>query len=70
MHLAHEYAQGGEMTDKDQNKKGTDARPVYEPPRALSLSDMHTGTGGISVCVGGSNPLDCLTGGGGGWGGR
>ena len=51
------------MSEKEQKKATTDPRPEYEPPRALSLSDMHTGTGGqILPCSVGSSALDCSVG--------
>ena len=51
------------MTDKDQNQEAIDPRPEYEPPRALRLSDMHTGTGGIVDCQPtGSGAGTCFTG--------
>lgn len=52
------------MTDKEQMQAATDPRPEYEPPRALRLSDMHTGTGGIMGCIptGSSDSEGCLNG--------
>ncbi len=44
------------MTDKDQSQAKADPRPEYEPPRAVRLSDMHKGTGGIIDCMVGSSP--------------
>ena len=49
------------MTDKQQNQP-RDARPTYEPPRALRLIDTHPGAGPPAVCSSdGSGDAICST---------
>ena len=38
------------MTDSGRKQDRADLRPAYDPPRALSLSDMGTGSGGATPC--------------------
>ena len=52
------------MTKNVDKQDQTDDRPAYDPPRALSLSDMDTGTGGDPECglPGSGADGDCGTG--------
>ena len=51
------------MTDNVAKPDRTDPRPTYDPPRALSLSHMGTGTGGAIPCgTGSAAEGNCATG--------
>lgn len=51
------------MQEELKNQQSQDDRPGYEPPRALRLGDVHTGTGPpVCTAPGSGDALSCTDG--------
>jgi hypothetical protein len=51
------------MTDKPENQVTANTQPVYDPPQALRMGDIHAGAGGITCGQPGSGDTGyCSTG--------